>query len=632
MLPQHDDLEFDADVVSILSEGETRLPGPVFAWGRQLLAQQLIRGDGEAHGVFAMNYGRSKWTVTIRQEPWGGHKLIFREIGGCKDRLPFYTVHKPSEVPTGFFGFFRDGINEEIDPLNGRPRPVVDPATVKKTKFYRLPPNLRGAIPNVQQYKPGINLRTASMYTGQMREAVQCVHQRGSDSPFGSAHALTHGIVEAPHPRVVGATTAEENANKALRKFWVVEISPSGVYATRVKNTKHCCDSWLPKWAVEDDEGNFTFTLLKDKFLEAGQTVVTQLLTGAAIAAAYAGRKSLTGMFVGVDVDEPVADWTGWAFSYSGHQAQNVVFKLDTPYTYASRYRIDFTAIAGPTPSISASFVTVEQDIKLGSGVVGFPLGYIVDRFYYEFFAAVDNPTESHDAPWYVFYDGDVERVLRFSDEPESVTGTSAVAPTEQSDPGTNGVADVTRTRTVSVSGVFSLDNSIDTHNETNFGPNGPSTFGVEEIGEDNSFATLALVPMLDREALFFIYGHADTLSTVTYSLAYGTTTPRIDEVEVFEDNSTLDLNLVGRSEYILSGNIASVSVDEGGLYFMGAGLYYDDPTMTPPPDKTTKLLLTNDIDPLPFATLETLFPADTVVPSGFDKPDIYPGGWVGRI
>ena len=757
MLPQHDDLEFDADVVSIIPEGETRLPGPVLARGRFILSQQLLAGDGEVHGSFMLDYGKWRWLVTPRQEPWGGYKLIFREISGCKDRLPGYTEFRPSVAPQDedHWVEYADGLSENILPIDGLPRPDPDTATTKKTRGYRLPPQLRqrdtanmyGA--GTTQYVP------ASVYTGQMREGAQCLHHRGSQSPFGFTHARTHGIVEYPHPRVVGATEAEERTNAAARKTWLVEISSAGVYATRIRHSKQCCDSWLPFWATRSEDGDYSFVPLSTKYdaliaEDPTQTRILRLLTGGAVSAAYSGGWTFSQLPLSVG-GSSLSDWTGWAFSYSGHEAQNVIFtKSGAGRMTAHRFKITFSVAAGPPVSIAAAFSEEEsEDILAPNNASLFkfrrPYQYDVATDTFAYRTAVEgtnNPTTC-DAPIYVFYTGDTERVARCILGAEStVTSSSgsspptgytlvgggpvdplicASVPVGWTNTGGAGSGSTTITQNmqftlsgeITLGGTRLIDGSTVWSDLAGYGTNTGSVTiaanlwpggaacsappGVFSVGGNvvgswsrTFFASETVesthtenwtfeitLPMLDREAIVARQTRVETLEVDT---SYGTFTsqgviswvgggaewfdsggvslgawpdsaPNIPQTPFggvpppppsgsFSSSTETehDLWLTGRSETEQVGNEIVVSPATAtkhidAVLFIGGGLYYADPTMDPAPSATTKLKLTYD-KPLPFTpALATDLPADTVVaPAGFDKPDVYPAGWIGRI
>lgn len=354
MLPNDDD-EFEGDFASLIPLRGTKLPGPLIALARQRLSDMVLAGTDEQHTAFNISYSGRSWRVTARQEASGGYKLLFDELSGCKDREGFLLNFDGGVVTTTTFdALFVDGAaQEEID---------VPPITTgtKRTKGYEIPTALAGSQ-FITSRMPG------SVYTGQMRQFVQCYYLRGVDVPLveDGHRAFTndwgfcqveYGLVEYPRPRVVGGTAAEERENARARRRWLVEVSDHGVYALRVSSNNQqdptrCCGLRLP---VE----------LKTKEMwelyDPGVKPYVQLLTAAAMSAVYASGAQMHYR-------------RGWAFSYSGHEAQIVLQRLaygggSTVQTVMSRWKITFTVTTGPL-ALGAVVALVEAAAYQGSSL-----------------------------------------------------------------------------------------------------------------------------------------------------------------------------------------------------------------------------------------------------------------------
>lgn len=618
MLPNDDD-NYEGDYVSIIPrKASGRIPGPVVAHARSRLSSLILAGDGsdEIHQGFSCYYEGSRYDVLIRQVA-GGYKLMFRG-GPCSDKEAFLLVlndgtedtpgygllTNPTDDDT-FFAYYTDAVEEEIDPIEGTPRP--DPETAERTKFYRVPTELRNAYagpvdPDIPNFDPigylPTNQRSASLFTGQAREATQCFHLRGRDTTLQHNANVTHGIVEFPHPRVVGTDAADERSKHGSRKFWMVEISSSGVYAVRTPNSKRCCDSWTTGASVPDGHVN----TLADRFADSDPKV-TKLLDDS-------DMTDLT------DTYFPVNRSVGWAFSYSGHEAQYVGMKKVAGKFLAARAKISFALV---DDVLEATFSMEESDVTMAS-IFGSTLqwGYGLDPTDFSFRIDILNTwigvatyspyDETQDAPFHVHYDGDTEMVFRARYRIDTPSGG---VDTELAEIEVNGTV-LGGTLTSSLSGT------------------------VTTVTGSQAFVAKTL--MYDRECVAVLEVDSDFTvdSAETPDLYSGTVTAR--------------WHIFGRSEHItLPDNVQTLGSGIGPgdsdpspnwdiLFFMGGGLYYVDKTMTPDDQKTNKVYLAVDYDLLTPGSegygyrMRTLFPTNATVSGGFSEPDQYPAGFVGRI
>lgn len=244
----------------------------------------------------------------------------------------FLLARTGSTSNAKFWAMFNDAYTEEIDPPTGAPRPDPDPAV--RTKRQSLPPTLRSGNPG--------NYVLGSMFTGQMRTVVQCEFSRGQETKFSHTWSRTHGLLEFPRPHMSGSDLAAEKLNRQRRKYFVLEVSPAGVYAAPVTFGMSCASCALVNEYVLD--GSISLNLAA--FHAANPTgKVQRVMAAEAIAPAFAQGS-------------PWYNACGWAFSYSGTKAANVVHKLDNSAgftAYATKLlRLDFSvALAGETTVVS---------------------------------------------------------------------------------------------------------------------------------------------------------------------------------------------------------------------------------------------------------------------------------------
>lgn len=218
-----------------------------------------------------------------------------------KEKLGFLLARQGSSE---FWAHYVDGVVERINPTAGAPRPVPDPAV--RTKRVSVPLSFREVST--------IGWKEGGKYTGQMRRVVQCLHSRGQETRFGFKFARTHGILEWPKPRSIGATAGEESERYKLRRFWVIEVSSAGIYAAPLTYGLNCLRSAndLSQYFEAGSTGELDLAWAYFNKNPLGR--IWQLKTAAEMAGVYAYGTWYTGM--------------GWAFSWSGWNAANVLRRV----------------------------------------------------------------------------------------------------------------------------------------------------------------------------------------------------------------------------------------------------------------------------------------------------------------
>lgn len=280
-----------------------------------------------------------------------------------------------------YWARYVDGFTEKIDPITGVPRPDPDLAT--RTKKYVVPGNLTASA----------STRTrASQYSGLMRMAVGCFHSRGKNSPFSYTFAKTHGIVK----KMVAGTA----------KYWVVEIAAAGCYAAPIPFKGKCSNSFNVNAYLQTLDSALDLAWAFTNKPDAG--VISLGTPGTAY------------------THNPWFARCGWAFSYSGHEAQIVTQRkllTPTPHFLCDRWKLEF-ALAGESLSMTATKVEADKAFTtIPNSLLWWP-----DTVAGTWNAAVAEGTFSfgnQDAPIHVYYDGDTEVISRWKYEKATISGTN---------------------------------------------------------------------------------------------------------------------------------------------------------------------------------------------------------------
>lgn len=289
-----------------------------------------------------------------------------------------YPEMKPSTHGSDFLKFKLRFLTHQNPPGIDIPAP---PGWVRYTEF-----------PQVAVIRPG-------MYTGSMRKVIQ--YMLGARSPVKLDYRfdMTHGIMNVPNAK--GGTTP-----------WVIEISAkNGVLATKLRTCKRKDSAgkpndlgYTPLGAALPCENASTLAELIEK------KVVIRLLPASALLPFYGSLG-------------PLFAECGWAFSYSGNEAQNTGIGWSGNYQTASRFKLTFATSDGK-PS-SATLALVDSGYMVGIPGTEYARSQIripsytlqgcvtLDmRPFAGNFQGVDSI-----CPIYVYYDGDVEQVVTWHNE-----------------------------------------------------------------------------------------------------------------------------------------------------------------------------------------------------------------------
>lgn len=347
-----------------------------------LLRQQAAFGGSQNQVV---NY-RPAHGVRVLVRITGEDKFVHIEAtSGCTDRQGFLL----SRTGSAYSALYNDGLVENINPIDGSPRPVPDLAV--RTKGYKVPQQLR---------REQLARLSASKFSGMMRLVVGCYHAAGKEAPFSYSHTVTHGIVKKTSV-MNGVTT---------NHFWVVEISTLGVYAAPVTYSGDCCDSWnvsaYMATAAQIALNPSLATLSLHSGFVIGRAHITQLVTQTDMGTVYADG-------------DPWFDGCGWAFSASGAEAQTVVqdfFVSPDTHFKCSRWKITFAMDVNL--NLGATVVGIER-IKPCTFIRGCPVWTPIFAGQWSGTFGATAPAIAlypvQDAPIHVFYDGETEIVTRWT-------------------------------------------------------------------------------------------------------------------------------------------------------------------------------------------------------------------------
>lgn len=364
----------------------------------------------------------SEWYDYIRIETTTGTPQGFLLM---KDGLPRFTVDGKSR--STFRAYYVDG---KVEPIKYQApsgtetdvlaplAPVVIPPPVR-SRGYKLPSELQdtyvdGALqPHLAGYP------TASRFSGLMREVAGNYHIRGQNIPFAYWWTKTHGLVKMPP--TAAATAAATIAKPAANQYWIVEVTASGIYAAPVTNNGTRSGSWsvtkyMPTAAM----------LAADPTLAGFKSSLS--LSWARSALPNSGVVFLPVDVTAAYVGGPFYAGHGWAFNYSGTEAQavtNVWSETPAQHYSCSRFKLTFSLSGTDSAGkgiLACALSTVEDSLPAtfyNSQVLWVPTAvaqvwdYVpqVDSVHQ---AAALAAFPNQDAPIAVYYDGDTEMVTRF--------------------------------------------------------------------------------------------------------------------------------------------------------------------------------------------------------------------------
>lgn len=387
-------MQIDGVHVALRYRGTRDLPGAAVSYLYGRLKNLASTTTGPFQQAFTLNIDDRQTFCRLYVDAATMH-LIDIVDDTCSDLDGFLLWRKSVLGVNTYFGAFTDGTSEEIKPL-------ADQTGDERLAGWEIPPIIMSSPYNL----PPIS---SSLYSGQMREVVQCYYMGRDFNPFGYLNDKTHGIMENPE------RNPEEDP--APGDFYVIEISSQGVYAAPVKGGSRCCDSWdVTDYLAGEGEPpayRSVLNLAWNALLRAPEkrpTVYT-LIPGSAMLPVY-------------NLGEPFSPLAGWAFSRSGRQAQQVLQReefngFDFGTTAENRYdcsriKLTFDVVDGiPTGSVAIVETGRKCTFHRPNNVLWVPSA--LQNGTYDGIYVHLNEVNGQDAPVHVFYTGEQERVLRYS-------------------------------------------------------------------------------------------------------------------------------------------------------------------------------------------------------------------------
>lgn len=251
---------------------------------------------------------------------------------------------------------------------------IIEGETVETFhRFYERDATAWANVTSLKTAGPQSLTKRPGLYSGLMRKVVQALLGTNQQVQYDYTFAKTHGIY-----------------TDALGRYHVIEISSAGVY------------SWpLPACTASESVTGLTVTPLYQSLAAGRPSNALQLADASEVAGAY-GKT-------------PIFSACGWAFSYSGHSASNVVLSESGGYYVSHLYTITITENEnGPT---NATIAEIESDTLWGDKVTHLKYPDYTEATIASFDwtnGQVSEPGSDDTAPVYCWYDDDALIVCRF--------------------------------------------------------------------------------------------------------------------------------------------------------------------------------------------------------------------------
>lgn len=256
---------------------------------------------------------------------------------------------------------------------------------------------------------------TPHSFSGNMRKVAQKLAGRNKLDSYGlsSLHVKTHGLLAGP--RDENRITANWDACVYGQDFWIIEIGAEGIFAQQVQFCNEAREAGLTA-------AQFLALSQKDQdrysYLIYGKVKFSRDIT-------LSGPLPLDPVYGG---KFPIHDLYGWAFSYTGDEAQTIVHNVVNTYRTMYRYKLMITQSGLHGTPVATAIYLIEQAIywQLG-GSYWVPNRECGHQISFDGSSVSPKPGNI-DAPIAVYYRGDQEVVFRYVDlasvaVPESTSG-----------------------------------------------------------------------------------------------------------------------------------------------------------------------------------------------------------------
>lgn len=319
------------------------------------------------------SFARKKLEELYAQAEGGSLTKYFRTGTGCLIKVAVvgddgYIRVKCGACPKLIHGLM-DPIVDASHP-NALYEDTIDGEVVETFhRFYEKDATDWANVTSLRTSGPQSLTKRPGLYSGLMRKVVQALLASNQEVPYNYTFATTHGVYVA-----------------ADGSHHVIEISSSGIF------------TWpLPACGASESVTGLSYTPLN----EARPASPLQIADASVVAAAY-GKS-------------PLFSGCGWAFSYNGSKASNVVYTTSGSYYVAYLYTI---TISGDENSpTSASMSEVENDYLWGDRVthIKVPDYNEATLTSFDWTTTPSEPGSSSDTPVFCWYPGgETLRVCRF--------------------------------------------------------------------------------------------------------------------------------------------------------------------------------------------------------------------------
>jgi hypothetical protein len=252
-------------------------------------------------------------------------------------------------------------------------------------------------------YAPGLNnspwIKIPSKFTGTMRKVVQMLVGMGRPIHYEFSVYRSHGIWHA------GDGTP-----------WVIEIGTRGILAARLPlgiSDSTTLSNFKTKQAVSGYDLAYV-PGAGNPIPEDPNALARAITTGSVLRLANA---SVLNSFYNLT---PYYEACGWAFSYSGHEAQNTAWSWhgdgnpETDFIDGYRFKVTFGESGGRP--VLTSFSQVEKGYLHGDRITHFKFpGDTLAQGHYSFDIYHGNTSKpACETTFYVYYDGDQEQLCRY--------------------------------------------------------------------------------------------------------------------------------------------------------------------------------------------------------------------------
>jgi hypothetical protein len=245
-------------------------------------------------------------------------------------------------------------------------------------------------------------IKIPSKFTGTMRKVVQMLVGEGHPILYEFSINRSHGIWHASDGTP-----------------WVIEIGTRGVLAARLP--LGISDSTtLANFKTTQAIGAYDLAYVPgagNPIPEDPQALAAELSAGRVL------RLAAASVLDGFYALSPYFEACGWAFSYSGHEAQNTAYGWypssdpSEQWLEGYRFKIVFSESAG-APQL-ASFAEVERGFLHGDRITHFKFpgasSAIGTRSFDIYHGNLSQPPGGSDTTFYVYYDGESEKLCKYA-------------------------------------------------------------------------------------------------------------------------------------------------------------------------------------------------------------------------